>query len=111
MALFLSGFSVFALLLALYVIFVLHHWLGPSLMLTAVCMMAIFVSPLCAIFFKRHLKALEPVEPVSRHNIDRLPAAEALVRGSDAPHTPETVLLRAAQEQETPQEHLLRATE
>ncbi len=56
------------------------------------------------------IRKMEPVEPVSPHNIDRLAPAEALVRGCDAPQTPNTVLLRAAQETETPQEQLLRAT-
>ena len=67
----------------------------------------------CVIFYVwaqanrvRELKALPYVPPVIH---DNLPAEEILVRGSEEPPDQQSeVLLRAAKEQETPKEELLR---
>lgn len=61
---------------------------------------------------KRKVENVEEVQPATRKSVETLPSEDILVRGSDAPQTPEAVLLRAAATTpETPQEQLLRPSE
>lgn len=105
-------FSAGALLILVAAVLLHANW--PAA-LGAYAMYAFGFYALTSHFSRRaqnKLKRLEAVEPISRHNVGRLDPAEALVRGSEAPQTPETILLRAASTTpETPQEQLLRPTE
>lgn len=58
----------------------------------------------------KEAKAMEPVEPMTRHNTGQLPQEETLVRASEEPkEAQEKILLRAAQHtDETRSEELLR---
>jgi hypothetical protein len=56
----------------------------------------------------REVSAMRYVPPITP---DTLPADEILVRGSEAPTDHSEILLRAAKEQETPKEELVRASE
>lgn len=79
------------------------------------CSISGFVLMYCAAIYKvkslsNEFSNVEPVEPLTRHNVDRLPAGESLVRASSEPAVEqEKMLLRAAQATvETPAEQLLR---
>jgi hypothetical protein len=61
--------------------------------------------------FKNNMKQVKNLAYVASITSDTLPAEEILVRGSEEPSVAlNEVLLRAAKEQETPKEELLRAS-
>jgi hypothetical protein len=68
---------------------------------------------LATMFAKEKAESLEPVTPLTRQNIEHLPAEETLVRASREPtEGQEKVLLRAATAtDETAAEELLRASQ
>lgn len=78
-----------------------------------VLLLVVFVLSLaCGASAKRKVENAEEVQPATRKVVETLPVEDILVRGSEAPQTPETVLLRAASNTaETPQEQLLRPSD